>query len=114
MERIRVSLTADTPALANEFSDVLKLFFVVESFGVNDPLCEGEPLSQRFTEESGVARCTFTFRGKSLSREASLPEDPAVFEDEEHRQIVLKRLRKRLCKGTLYALLKSITTHQPP
>ncbi len=111
METIRVALHAPLEGFANEFCDVLKLFYAVESFQVNPQEDGGgEPLTQAYEEQAGTAVCGFTFRGRSERREAALPKDA----DAEHYAVAYKRVVKRLCKVTLYELLKQITGHRPP
>ena len=95
MEALRIALHTPQAGFANEFCDVLKLFYRVEAFVVN-PETGGdwEPLVHTYVEQDGVATSGFAFRGQSLSRQASLPDSG---DDPQHRAIVEKRVRKRLC-----------------
>ena len=112
MEKINVALYAALEGFANDFCDVLKLFFAVENVAVNPETAEGaEELRQLYEEENGLAICTFHFRGQSCRREAELP---VAGGDAEHDAVERKRVIKRLCKLTLYELLKNMTGHQPP
>ena len=112
MERINVALFAALEGFANDFCDVLKLFYAVEDYRVNAEETNGaEELRQLYEEEDGKAVCTFLFRGQSCRNEAELPQ---ACGDEQHDQVERKRVIKRLCKLTLYELLKRITGHQPP
>lgn len=112
MEAIRVALTTPREDFANEFCDVLKLFYVMDLFTVNQPEAEGEPLLHTYREEEGKAFSAFTFRGETIAQESVLPA--AGLQDEEHHAVAMKRARKRLCKGNLYALIKQVTGVQPP
>ena len=115
METIRVALTAPLEGFANEFCDVLKLFFAVEHFSVNtEDEQDGEPLVQKYQEQDGKAVCSFAFRGHEERREAALPKAEDYAQEPERLPIVKKRVTKRLCKITLYELLKRITGHRPP
>ena len=112
MEKINVALYAALEGFANDFCDVLKLFFAVENVAVNpDTADSAEELRQLYEEENGLAICTFHFRGQSCRREAELP---VAGGDAEHDAVERKRVIKRLCKLTLYELLKNMTGHQPP
>lgn len=114
METIRVALHAPLENFANEFCDVLKLFFAVEHFSVNPEKDDGEPLVQTYKEWDGTAVCTFTFRGHEESRATALPDEADYPGEPERLPIVHKRVVKRLCKVTLYELLKKLTGHRPP
>lgn len=115
MERISVALHAPLTGFANEFCDVLKLFYTVDGFRVN-PETDGdnEPLIQQYEETDGKAVCTFTFRGQTERSEAALPKAEAYALEPDHLPIVYKRVSKRLCKVTLYTLCKHLTGHCPP
>ena len=114
METIRVALHAPLENFANEFCDVLKLFFAVEHFSVNPETDDGEPLVQTYKEWDGTAVCTFAFRGHEESRATALPDESDYPGEPERLPIVHKRVVKRLCKVTLYELLKKLTGHRPP
>ena len=113
METVRIALHTPLEGFANEYNDVLKLFYAVESFMVNpESDGEAETLVQQYEEKDGIAVSSFTFRGETERREAELP---LVENDEEERlPIVYKRVVKRLCKVTLYELIKRITGKRPP
>jgi len=122
MQRVQIALRTALPGFANEYCDVLKLFFKVEAFSVNpeeqgdatiDPVTglSTEALTHTHEEADGMMRSAFTFRGQTHALEAPLPEDE---DDQEHYAIVIKRIRKRTSKTALYQLLKQITGHQPP
>lgn len=115
MEGLRIALHTEQAGFANELCDVLKLFARVEEFRVN-PEEDGdcEPLCHTWAEEGGTARSSFAFRGRSLCRETALPDPSAYAGDAEHLAIVQKRVRKRLCKLSLYELMKALTGVQPP
>ncbi len=111
MSGIAVALHTPTERFSNEFLDVIKLFFSVEHFAVN-PESDGdaEIIIHEYGESNGEAHCLFTFRGVSRSKSAALPQG----EDAEHDALIKKRAVKRLCKVTLYELLKELTGHRPP
>ena len=138
MESVLITLETPLSGFANEYADVLKLFYRLAGFEVNPadmlpaepPVNGGEGGAYTFAatldpvtalmperlihthEEIGsVMRSTFTFRGMSHTLEAPLPPPE---EEGEHYAIVLKRSRKRLSKTALYQLLKKLTGHQPP
>lgn len=112
METINVALYAALEGFANDFCDVLKLFFSVENVTVNPEQADGaEELRQLYEEKDGKALCTFLFRGEEEKQEAVLPEEGG---DAEHYAVERKRVMKRLCKLTLYQLLKRLTGHRPP
>ena len=67
MESIQIALQAALPAFANDFCDVLKLFYQVEDYQTT-PDAAGEPLIQQYEETDGKAVCTFAFRGETLRR----------------------------------------------
>ena len=107
---LRIALETPLPGFGNEFCDILKLFFAVDHFEVNQPEGTGETLQHDFAEVNGEWICQFTFRQQTACRRAQIPLDT----QEQHRPIVWKRLQKRLCKLTLYDLLRRLTGHQPP
>ena len=112
METINVALYAALEGFANDFCDVLKLFYAVENVTVNPENADGaEELRQLYEERDGRAVCTFLFRGETETNEDTLPEEGG---DAEHYAVERKRVVKRLCKLTLYSLLKRLTGHRPP
>ena len=113
MEKVRIALYTPLPGFANDLCDVLKLFFQVEAFDVNPEGEGGEPLRHDYQERGGVARSVMHLRGRSFSMEQALPQ-AAPGGDGEHLAVALKRVRKRLCKLSLYRLLKELTGAHPP
>ena len=111
MERVTVALRTPLPRLANELLDVLKLFYAVDGFAVNAPVDGAEALLHEYGEEAGAAWCAFGFRGERQRERAALPPDDG---DPAHQALLKKRVVKRLCKLTLYALLKRLTGFRPP
>lgn len=108
---LTAALFTPLPGFANELCDVLKLFYRVEGFAVNPPEDGfGERLEHQYQEAEGRAVCAFRFRGRAKERALRFPADL----EPERGEIVLKRLRKRLCKATLYELLKEATGIHPP
>lgn len=117
MDTVRVALYAPLAlsSLSNEFCEVLKLFYRVESFALNpEEPGEAEALSLELAEKDGKALCRCAFRGREERREAVMASLAEYGGDEAHWRIVCKRVRKRLCKMTLYELLKRLTGHRPP
>lgn len=120
-EIIRVTLSTPLVGFANEFCEVLKLFYQVESFrmassetNTTEPVqAEASdgflPLHHHFEQTGEECACSFVFRGETYTKTLTLP---AV--DPERQELVNKRLIKRLCKVTLYELLKKLTGQRPP
>lgn len=112
---VRVALTTPLSPFANELCDVLKLFFTVDGFTVHAATETGEaeaaifersePLLHTFWEEGEKWHCAFRFRGRELHREMDKP----IFGEKDRKALIHKRMQKRLCKLTLYDLLKEIT-----
>ena len=113
MEKVRIALYTPLPGFANDLCDVLKLFFQVEAFDVNPEGEGGEPLRHDYQERGGVARSVMHLRGRSFSMEQALPQ-AVPGGDGGHLAVALKRVRKRLCKLSLYRLLKELTGAHPP
>ena len=68
-QAVTIALHTPLSGFANEFCDVLKLFFPVAAFCVNpEQDGEAEPLTHTFSEQDGVASCAFCFRGHSAAR----------------------------------------------
>ena len=61
-------------------------------------------------ERSGIYRITFTFENLSAARETAIPSDP----DPRVQQLHRRRAARRLCKQTLYDLLRKMTGMHPP
>lgn len=112
MAAVRVSLATPLPKLANEFCEVLKLFYQVEAFQLAQEDSESAgfmPLKHSFRRVGDNCVCAFSFQGRSMERTLTL-----LAVEPERQALVEKRLIKRLCKVTLYELLKAITEAQPP
>ena len=110
MEKVRISLHTPLAGFANDLCDVLKLFFEVEGFCLDG---EGEPLWHDYEEQSGETRSTARFRDRSFSLSRRLP-DATDIPDPARLAVALKRVRKRLCKLSLYGLLRELTGAHPP
>ena len=61
-------------------------------------------------ELPGIYRITFTFENLSAARETAIPSDP----DPRVQQLHRRRAARRLCKQTLYDLLRKMTGMHPP
>lgn len=108
-----VALHTPLPGFANELWDILKLFYPTVTLQVNPKAEEqkaAEPLVHLFSADEAAWHCAFTFRGSRQEATAPIPQGL----EESRRAIVHKRLQKRLCKLTLYSLLKALTGYQPP
>ena len=112
METVRITLRTPLTGFANDYCDVLKLFFTLEQFRVNLPEGETEPLVHTWQEENGLGRTSFSFRGETETMESPLPRLEGG--SPEHWLTQFKRVKKRLTKNCLYQLLKRLTGHQPP
>lgn len=111
MDAVSIALHTPLASDANEFCDVLKLFYKVEGFIVNSEETQAaETVVHQYSEDNGQMSTSFTFRGKTLEQSAILPQDI----EPRRQHVIFKRLRKRLCKITLYDLLKEITGVKPP
>ena len=61
-------------------------------------------------EQPGIYRITFYFENLSAARETAIPSDP----DPRVQQLHRRRATRRLCKQTLYDLLRKMTGMHPP
>ena len=61
-------------------------------------------------EQPGIYRITFYFENLSAARETAIPSDP----DPRVQQLHRRRAARRLCKQTLYDLLRKMTGMHPP
>lgn len=114
MNGIKAALTTPFPKLANELCEVVKLFYPVEAFRVNQEdsaqAQEGfHGLTHTFRREENHCVCDFSFLGREGHGEADLLQV-----EPERQELLDKRLIKRLCKVTLYELLKAETGKRPP
>jgi len=115
MEQVNIALHTPLAGFANDLCDVLKLFFAVDGYWVNEDAPGAEPLIHTYTEDAGGnARSQFDFRGQSCVLCVTLPKAGAFSEEAGHFAVALKRVRKRLCKKTLYGLLRQLTGRRPP
>ena len=114
MDTIKVMLHTPLDGFANELCDVIKLFFAVEGFLVNSAEnAEAETILHTYEEKDGEAVCTFTFRGETETHTAILPQEKDYANQNEKYLVAHKRISKRLCKVTLYELLKRVTGKLP-
>lgn len=105
---MKIALYTPVPELAAEMADVLRLFYGEIGFSVNSGGTEADIcLQHALLEQDGSWDCTFSLNGKSVQQTASIPFG-------EGNALLQKRLRKRLCKQTLYMLLKAETGFHPP
>ena len=106
---MRVNFISEKESFQNDLLDIIKLFYVVERFTVNEiSQNDTEDLVHTFIQQGNEIFTSFLFMGKKYSQQAKLPEGA------EENAILKKRHEKRLCKLTLYALIKSITNSTPP
>lgn len=120
---MKICLYTPLPRLANEFWDVLKLFYETDGFAVAatvpmtaedlqkaqftaaEQTSDMEKLTHEFSYTDGALRCRFEFLGQSAQREAAAPAGDSA--------VAHKRRVKRLCKMTLYDLCKTLTGKRP-
>ena len=108
----QVILQTPLEGLANELCEVVKLFYHIDGFSVNPEAVEGESsllIRHRFERTGMECRCGFAVDGEQQEKTLLLPT-----EEPERQELIEKRLIKRLCKVTLYELLKRLTGQRPP
>ncbi len=105
---MNVALLTPVPELAAEMADVLRLFYGEIGFSVNGGETEADMcLRHELAQKDGSWQCSFFLNGKAMHQTAPIPLG-------ENNALLQKRLRKRLCKQTLYELLKAETGFHPP
>ncbi len=105
---MNVALYTPLPELAAEMADVLRLFYGEIGFFINSGETEADVcLRQELAERNGLWDCAFMLNGKTVRLTAPVPAGV-------NNTLLYKRLRKRLCKQTLYTLLKAETGFHPP
>ena len=110
---MKVAMYTPLPALSAEMADVIRLFYGEIGLTVNGGEEEAELcLRHELVEENGVWRCGFTMiqRGQA----PALYEGYSSIPQGDGQGLLYKRFRKRLCKQTLYELLKARTGFHPP
>lgn len=108
----QVILQTPLEGLANELCEVVKLFYHIDGFSVNPEAVEGESsllIRHRFERTGMECRCGFAVDGEQQEKTLLLPTV-----EPERQELIEKRLIKRLCKVTLYELLKRLTGQRPP
>ena len=108
----QVILQTPLEGLANELCEVVKLFYHIDGFSVNPEAVEGESsllIRHRFERTGMECRCGFAVDGEQQEKTLLLPTV-----EPERQELIEKRLIKRLCKVTLYELLKGLTGQRPP
>ena len=113
----QVILQTPLEGLANELCEVVKLFYHIDGFSVNPEAVEGEKpaegsslvIRHRFERTGMECRCGFAADGEQQEKTLLLPTV-----EPERQELIEKRLIKRLCKVTLYELLKRLTGQRPP
>ena len=103
-----VYLDTPLPKLAGDFMDVIRVFFGPGSFELAKHHPDG--LTHTLTEEDGLWRCAFWWKGHMAEGSAPVPTDA----DPWRQELLRKRWLKRLCKQTLYDLCREITGIHPP
>ncbi len=68
-----------------------------------------EEIALSLARENGVWRCRYTWNGETRTETAPVPDVAG-----EHGPLLYKRLRKRLCKLTLYHFCRERTGLRPP
>ena len=88
-----------------------ELLAMTRLFGLPDAYWDPPARYRMQTEElPEIYRITFTFENLSAAREAAIPSDP----DPRVQQLHRRRAARRLCKQTLYNLLRKMTGMHPP
>ena len=88
-----------------------ELLAMTRLFGLPDTYWDPPARYRMQTEElPGIYRITFTFENLSAARETAIPSDP----DPRVQQLHRRRAARRLCKQTLYDLLRKMTGMHPP
>ena len=113
----QVILTTPLEGLANELCEVVKLFYRIDGFSVNPDAAEGEKpaegsslvIRHRFERTGMECRCVFAIGEERQEKSLLLPTV-----EPERQELIEKRFIKRMCKVTLYELLKRLTGQQPP
>ena len=108
----QVILQTPLEGLANELCEVVKLFYHIDGFSVNPEAVEGESsllIRHRFERTGMECRCGFAVDGEQQEKTLLLPTV-----EPERQELIEKRFIKRMCKVTLYELLKRLTGQQPP
>ena len=108
----QVILRTPLEGLANELCEVVKLFYHIDGFSVNPEAVEGESsllIRHRFERAGMECRCAFAIGEERQEKTLLLPTV-----EPERQELIEKRLIKRLCKVTLYELLKRLTGQRPP
>lgn len=108
----QVILRTPLEGLANELCEVVKLFYHIDGFSVNPETTEGEPsllIRHHFERTDMECRCSFAVGGERQEKTLLLPTV-----EPERQELIEKRLVKRMCKVTLYELLKRLTGQRPP
>lgn len=113
----QVILTTPLEGLANELCEVVKLFYRIDGFFVNPDAAEGEKpaegsslvIRHRFERAGMECRCVFAIGEERQEKTLLLPTV-----EPERQELIEKRFIKRMCKVTLYELLKRLTGQQPP
>ena len=103
---MKIALITPTPELSAELADVIRLFYGEIEFSVNieeesADIC----LFHELFESDGQWHCLFHLNEKKVHMDTAIPPSNTLLQ---------KRIRKRLCKQTLYALLKKHTGFHPP
>ena len=88
-----------------------ELLAMTRLFGLPDAYWD-PPARYRMQAEKlpGIYRITFYFENLSAARETAIPSDP----DPRVQQLHRRRAARRLCKQTLYDLLRKMTGMHPP
>jgi coproporphyrinogen dehydrogenase HemZ len=120
---MKILVKTPLPRYANELLEVLKLFGPVQDFAVeptapqstedeakaqftaSPATADMETLTHLFSEVNGTWHCRFTLRKESAERALPVPTGDALARG---------RIKKRLCKLTLYDLCKLLTGERPP
>lgn len=107
---MEIALHTNVAHLAPELADVLRVFYGEIQYTVNESGAGGLAISLHVTQAGQQWRCTAKAGEEAAEGEAEIPEG----RDNREGLLLRKRYEKRLCKQTLYALLKGHTGIHPP
>ncbi len=121
---MNIALYTPVPKLAAELADVLRLFYGEIGFTVNEGEAEADIcLRHELSVRDGIWDCAFSMKGPALGQRGTFGGQTQLLSASMHgsgaipppeQPLLYKRIRKRLCKQTLYELMKEQTGFHPP
>ena len=105
---MKIALLTPVPDLAADLADVIRLFYGEIEFLLNTGEDSADVcLLHELYEQQDMWHCLIHLNDKMESAKEAIPQG-------KNLELIQKRLRKRLCKQTLYTLLKKHTGFHPP